>query len=329
VATVGIVVAILATILLLPEIIPPNQPSPLQVAVTILQPQEVSPATVPKEELVQRALEAINDDRAEFGLPAVKLSDNQAAQVHAEDVFATKQISHWLSNGEKPYMTHTRLGGSGSVHQNVAISGFSQAEYDRCITSSLLCEKIDPLAAIEELEYEMMYNDFECCKDGHRKNILNPHHTHVSIGIVYDDYYLTIVQNFENNYELKVQTEGTRVTIEGSMPWGAQLEHVVVYYDPLPTPDIYEENRTMLAYGAGELVASVFEPLPPGFYYQQPGDHVVIEARSWESDGRINAAFDIAPAIKEPGVYTLYTMFERGGEQFPATSYSIFVGSVS
>jgi hypothetical protein len=72
----------------------------------------------------------------------------------------------------------------------------------------------------------------------------------------------------------------------------------------------------------------VFEPLPPGFHYQQADDHVVIEARSWESDGQVAARFDISPAIKEPGVYTLYVMFERGGQQFPATSHSIFVGSV-
>jgi uncharacterized protein YkwD len=327
-AAVGIVTAIAAIILLLPEIIPLNQPSPLQMAVTILQPQDVGPVTVPREELVQHALAAINSDRAAFGLAPVELSDNQAAQLHAEDVFSTKQISHWMTTGEKPYMTYTRLGGSGSVHQNVAISGFSQNEYDRCVSSFLLCEKIDPLDAIEELQYEMMYNDLECCNDGHRENILDPHHTRVSIGIVYDEYYLAFVLNFENDYGLHVLAEGTRVTIEGPMPRGANLKHVIIYYDPLPTPGEYAVNKKMLAYSAGKLAASVFEPLPPGFHYQQSGDHVVIEARSWESDGQVDARFDISPAIKEPGVYTLYVMFERGGQQFSATSHSIFVGSV-
>ncbi|MEM2140525.1 MAG: CAP domain-containing protein [Nitrososphaera sp.] len=328
-AFVGIATAIIAIVFLVPEIIPLKQPSPLQMAITILQPQEVGPATVPQEELVQHALAAINGDRAAFGLRSVQLSDNQAAQVAAEDVFANKQISHWLSNGEKPYMTYSRLDGPGSVHQNVAISGFSQEEYDRCQSSFLRCEKIDPLAAIEELEYEMMYNDLECCNDGHRENILDPNHTHVSIGIMYDDYYLVIVQNFENDYGLTVEADNTDVSISGPMPRDAQLENVVIYYDPLPTPEAYEENKKMLAYGAGELAASVFEPLPPGFHYQQAGDHVVIEASSWESGGDVDVKFDMSPAIKEPGVYTLYAMFERDGEQFPATSHSIFVGSVS
>ena len=65
------------------------------------------------------------------------------------------------------------------------------------------------------------------------------------------------------------------------------------------------------------------------YYYQQSGDHAVIEALSWESDGELDVRFDMSPAIKEPGVYTLYAMFKRGGEQFPATSHSIFVGSVN
>lgn len=327
-AVVGIGVVALAILLLLPEIVPLNQPSPLQMAVTILQPQQVGPATVPQEELVERALAAINDDRAAFGLPPVQLSANQAAQVHAEDVYASKQISHWLSTGEKPYMTYSRLGGSGSVHQNVAISGFSQDEYDRCVSSFLLCERIDPLDAIEELQHEMMYNDKECCNDGHRENILDPNHTRVSIGIVYDDYYLAFVQNFENDYGLQVEVDGTRVNIAGPIPSGSELQHVVIYYDPLPTAAAYEENKKMLAYGAGELVASVFEPLPPGFHYQQAGDHVVIEARSWESDGQVDINFDMSQAINEPGVYTLYVTFEKSGEQFPTTSHSIFVGSV-
>jgi uncharacterized protein YkwD len=328
-AVAGIVVAALLMIFLLPEALPLDQPSPLRTAVTVLQPQQSGPVTVPQEELVASALDAINDDRAAFGLPPVELGSNQAAQVHAEDVFATKQISHWLTTGEKPYMTYSRLGGSGSVHQNVAISGFSQAEYDRCVSSFLLCEKIEPFSAIEELQHEMMYNDKECCDDGHRENILDPSHTRVSIGIVYDDYYLALVQNFENDYGLSVGVDGTRISIAGPTPEGAQLEHVIIYYDPLPTPDSYEENKRMLAYGSGTLAGSVFEPLPPGFHYQQSGDHAVIEARSWESDGRVDVRFDMSPAIKEPGVYTLYAMFDKDGEQFPATSHSIFISSVN
>lgn len=47
---------------------------------------------------------------------------------------------------------------------------------------------------------EYVYNDTICCDNAHRHNILNKYHTHVSIGIAYDNTYFAIVQNFENNY---------------------------------------------------------------------------------------------------------------------------------
>jgi hypothetical protein len=46
----------------------------------------------------------------------------------------------------------------------------------------------------------MMYNYNECCNDGHRENILGKVHTHVSIGIAYNSYDITYVQNFEDQY---------------------------------------------------------------------------------------------------------------------------------
>lgn len=96
-------------------------------------------------ELVNYALQLINEDRKNANLSPVILSDNTAAQIHAQDVFQTRQISHWMTNGEKPYMTYTRLGGLGYVSQNVATSlcdGFSCG--------------IDPMEQIRSSEHEMI-----------------------------------------------------------------------------------------------------------------------------------------------------------------------------
>ncbi|MDQ4100994.1 MAG: hypothetical protein M3115_02240, partial [Thermoproteota archaeon] len=138
-------------------------------AITILQPSSQQPSMMPREELIQHVLNRINKDRADFGLLPVELSSNQAAQIHAEDVFRTRQISHWMTNGEKPYMTYTQYNGEGSVQQNVAIAGFSPEQYEQCTTNMLVqCEQIEPLSTIDQLQYEMMYNDKECCNDGHK-----------------------------------------------------------------------------------------------------------------------------------------------------------------
>lgn len=295
--------------------------------ITILQPQGQEPRTVPREELVQHALDLINKDRAEFGMPPVELSANQAAQAHAEDVFNTKLISHWMTNGEKPYMTFTRYEGKGSVQQNVAIAGFSAEQYEECRTNILIdCERIEPLSTIEELEYEMMYKDKECCNDGHRNNILDPRHTHVSIGIVYDRYYVAFVENFENNYGLDVSVNGGQVRISGQLLEG-ELEQIRIYYDEKPTRAIYDQNKHLLSYSAGELAATVVKPLPPGYYYETPQGYTLVQANRWVEGDSVNVMFNLASAVEQDGVYTLFAVVKDGEETFDATSYSIFVDS--
>jgi uncharacterized protein YkwD len=297
--------------------------------ITILQPSSQQPRTVPREELVQNMLDRINKDRTDLGLLPVKLSSNQAAQIHAEDVFRTRQISHWTTNGEKPYMTYTQYEGEGSVQQNVAIAGFSPEQYEQCVTNMLVkCEKVEPLSTIEQLQYEMMYNDKECCNDGHKNNILDPRHTHVSIGIVYDQYYLALVQNFENNYGLNVDVEeNSEIEISGTLLDG-QLDHIAIYYDEMPTRAVYEQNKDLLSYSAGELVAVVVKPLPPGYYYESVEGYNVIEADRWTVQrDSVNVMFDLADAVDEDGAYTLFALVKDGEEMFDVTSYSVFVNS--
>jgi hypothetical protein len=283
---------------------------------------------MPREELVQHVLNRINKDRADFGLLPVELSSNQAAQIHAEDVFGTRQISHWMTNGEKPYMTYTQYDGEGSVQQNVAIAGFSPEQYEQCVTNMLVkCEEVEPLSTIDQLQYEMMYNDKECCNDGHKDNILNPRHTHVSIGIVYDQYYLTLVQNFENNYGLDVDVEDSVIEISGTLLEG-QLDHIAIYYDEMPTRAAYEQNKNLLSYSAGELVAVIVKPLPPGYYYESLEGYDIIEADRWiEQSDSVNIGFDLADSVEEDGAYTLFAMAKDGEEMFDVTSYSVFVNS--
>jgi uncharacterized protein YkwD len=297
-------------------------------AITILQPASQQPKTMPHEEIVQHALDLINKDRTEFGLLPVELSSNEAAQAHAEDIFRTKQISHWNTKGEKPYMIYTEYGGKGSMQQNIAVAGFSAQEYEQCRTNILVdCEKIEALPTIDELQHEMMYNDKECCDDGHRNNILDPRHTHVSIGIVYDDYYLVLVQNFENNYGLNVDAENSEIEISGALLDG-KLDYIGIYYDEMPTREVYEQNKQLMSYSSGELIAMVVKPLPPGYYYKSLESYNLIEANRWAVQGNsVNVMFDLADAVDKDGVYTLFTVVKDEEEMFDVTSYSVFVNS--
>ena len=289
-------------------------------------PQPTDDNTI--SELKRYALELINADRQAHSLPPVELSDNLAAQVHADDVFETKIISHWMSNGEKPYMTYTRYGGTGDVSQNVAVSGDVEY-YDKCVLGEYLCARLDPSNEIKDHQYGMMYDDEECCDNGHRDNILDPNHTHVSIGITYDDYFLTYVQNFENNYVEYNKLESDKhgyVTMSGTMQ-RTNSAYILIYYDEYPTTSIYLRDRDLPSYGMGEHIAFVVEPLDAGYRYPPNPDYYIFEAQRWriQNDSfTIEFSLDQVMEKKERGVYTIILMAGDEDKEFPVTSYSIF-----
>ena len=266
------------------------------------------------KELVEYALQIINEDRKKFDLQPVTLSENQAAQIHAEDMLKTRTISHWMTNGEKPYMTYTRLGGTGSVSQNIATSSCSGYG---CST--------DPISQITSSEYNMMYDDASS-NWGHRDNILRPYHTHVSIGISFNDNFFVMVQNFEDNYlisENPISATGNHVSINSDLKSGS-ITNIGIFYDSLPTPELYLQHRNDGYYELGDNVAVVVQPPPPNSYYDQPSGYKLIEADRWNDGNSVVIDFDLSSVLTIPGVYTVGVWVDEGGESFIVTNYSIF-----
>jgi hypothetical protein len=66
-------------------------------------------------QLIRYALNKINEDRSKFNLPPVQLSYNEAAQIQAADILKARSISHWTTDGMKPYMVYSIYNGSGGV----------------------------------------------------------------------------------------------------------------------------------------------------------------------------------------------------------------------
>ena len=324
--TVTVAATILASVLIifyvgstLNPLFPEDRPE----QTTVVIPEE-EVGTFSDKELTEYALQIINDDRESFNLPPVIISNNEAAQVHADDILKTRAISHWMTNGEKPYMTYAIYGGRGKVSQNVGFGGYQNVE--ECIQQTAICAKLDPKAKIKSTEYAMMYDDASS-NWGHRDNILDKHHTHVSLGISYDDYTFVLVQNFENNYikfRKPISEDKGQVTFAGTIPKG-NLYGIEIYYDVLPTSKVYFENRDATSYGNGDFIAAVVKPLPENQYYEQSSDYTLIVANKWiASDGAVDVSFDISPLMTKRGVYTIIVTIDVDGETFPAASYPVF-----
>lgn len=289
-------------------------------------------------DLVQYALNKINEDRSRLNLSPVQLSRNPAAQIQAENILKAKHIGHWTTDGMKPYMLYSVYNGSGGVSQNVA-------------TESNYGGTINPYRAIDAAERTMMYNDSLCCNDVHRQDILYKYHTHASIGIAYDEDYFAMVQNFENNYihfnepfiddkdERRVQISGQLLSPVIS---DISLYGLDIYYDETPSYIQYEKHKDDKSYEFGKLVGFVFSPMDfnewfeylrskiysamgisLSYYSPFPADKWLVDSKS------VDIKFDISPVLKKEGVYTVVLYLkDKEKNLFPATSYSIFVNRV-
>ena len=225
--------------------------------------QRIDQHTPPDErhlEAKQYMLGLINAERQRAGLNPVTLGTNTAAQIHAENALAGCFGSHWGLDGLKPYMRYSLAGGYQSNGENWHGS-------DYCITAS------DGYSAAGNVESRIRTAmDGWMRSEGHRQNILRPHHKQVNIGIAWDTYNTTMLQHFEGdyvNYDRKPSISNGVLSLSGSTKNSASFNNsrdmgVQIYYDPPP----YELTRGQVSrtycYGSGRPVAGLREPLIDG-----------------------------------------------------------------
>jgi uncharacterized protein YkwD len=278
------------------------------------------------------ALKLINEDRQQAGLSPVALSQNEAAQKHAEDILATGYLSHWTSDGMKPYMRYTMYKGLGNVGQNVAYAGYDKSDIPGCQSGIYHCPALDVQDRLKKSEYDMMYDDAHA-NWGHRDNILDPYHTHVSIGIAYDRYTFAVVQNFEDNLftEEEITQSGYDVRIYGKFVDSQKYEAkmINVFYDPLPTSSVYEQEKSRASYDQGQFLGFITPPLSPGYYYA--GDDFIVGATTWQANSYwVDLSFNLMQFYQKEGagVYTVYLIVGTPGDDdslIQTTSFSVFL----
>lgn len=271
------------------------------------------------------ALSLINHDRQQYGLDNVTLSPEPSAQQHAQSMLAYNYFSHWDIYGLKPYMRYTLLGGTGASSENVAYQYSSS-----CDLLGICSGGINPGKSIQSMEYSMMYNDSACCNNGHRDDILDPHHNQVSIGIAYNSSSAYFVEDFVNNYiswnNFGVNQATAEMYLSGAAQTGYNLASVLVTYDaPVVNMTRVQLDNTS-SYSFGKQVAGVASN--PAYYY--PGLTTIL-ADQYTTNGRsFSVAFNLKSLIAKfgPGEYTvLIWLNDTTGSSFIASTYTIFVGN--
>jgi uncharacterized protein YkwD len=277
--------------------------------------------------LASYALGQINADRAANGTGSVALDYNQAAQQHADSMLYFGYFSHYDTQGYKPYMRYTLLGGRGADAENVAYFYYSVPHF----TSTGTVE-----SAIQELEHSMVYNDSACCSNGHKYNILDPLHNRVSIGVAYNSTYVYFDEEFENvyvNLTLSVTSAASSnpyfVTLRGAPIQSVPAPNsIYIAFDGTPSPENTSQlNAGPHEYGPGTLVGGV---LPPAGFFGGCGQFssgTTVCAKTWTfTSSTVDIAFSMVDFVRNygPGVYTVY-LITGSSTDSAITTISIFV----
>lgn len=206
-------------------------------------------------------LELINAERTKAGVRTVSLGDNIAAQLHAEAALENCFSSHWGIDGLKPYMRYSLAGGYQS-------NGENGSGLDYCISAT------DGYSANNSIRQEVKETmDGWMSSPGHRRNILDPQHKRVSIGIAWDRYNTAMYQHFEGDYveyERMPVISGGVLSFLGTSKNGVRFSQerdlgVQIFYDPPPHELTRGQVARTYCYDNGRPVASLRWPLTGGY----------------------------------------------------------------
>ena len=153
--------------------------------------QPYEPATEAQTaELKYLMLREVNRARQEHGLLPVRMGDNPSAQIHAEVALQNCYSAHWDKYGLKPLYRYALAGGDQYADENG--SGI-----DYCVKKGENYE-VNDYEKLKEEVAEVLESWMN--SPGHRRNILDPRHKVLHIGIAEDRNRTNMVQVFSGDY---------------------------------------------------------------------------------------------------------------------------------
>ena len=136
-------------------------------------------------------LELINKHRKKHHKQSVKLDIHacRSANKTAQNAALNKYMGHWDSHGRKPYHRYALDGGDAHVSENA--SGVESTDSFK--------QDIDEMISLMKENHMLMYHE-KPPFDGHRVNILDPHHNQLGLGVAYDGSSFCYYEEFINDY---------------------------------------------------------------------------------------------------------------------------------
>ena len=266
-------------------------------------------------ELRLMVVEFINQDRKKASAPPVAYSESLSllADQHCREMLREGYTSHWNRAGWKPYMRYSQGGITDHTSENISSMNSTRFEVSFDSVKAELTARHEGLIG-EEPPY-----------DSHRRNILDPHHTHVGVGMAYSTAGLRMIQIFARQYVRlepipRRQEPSSSVQLKGKvLQPGYQLQAISVFYEPLPEEMSLAKLMGTYSYGLPSD-ERIYRTRLPSIMRYADGTRGSVEVR-----GR-----SFSQTIKIPsrrGVYTLVVWLEKDSETkgFMTTNATVFV----
>jgi hypothetical protein len=166
-------------------------------------PRVPAPVEVPREKLVQHALDTINTLRASSGLPPIGLGTNLAAQQQADDMLEHRFVSGWGTDGSLPDERYALAGGQGTQLEREFMTDIGWRGDPALFTDAVLTsveqavkecwtpKRLVSLSSYYSLTTSETSTDYEQYK-------LMP--DRVNIGVAFDGEKLYLVLQYESFY---------------------------------------------------------------------------------------------------------------------------------
>jgi uncharacterized protein YkwD len=248
----------------------------------------------------EQLLKQVNAERSAARLSELKLDDLacSVANEHARDMAAREFLSHWGSDGRTPFQRYSLAGGTAAVQEN-------------CSAASDI-NSVSPARVLGDLHdmHQSMLDEVPP-KDGHRKTILDPFHTHVGFGVALNDRNLRLDELYLARYVqidpvMTSAKPGSTIRVSGRLLNPSHfINEIGVYYDPPPRPPDITWLRTPRSVSFSDDVVRLRPRALSGMVYSDGtrGDF------DWDHSGRFHATIKLFR--NEPGIYTIVCIVRR------------------
>ena len=276
--------------------------------------------------LREHVLKLINRDRQLYNLPPVQL-DLQASSMG--DEYCRRQIQngtngHYTTDGLAPYMRYSFGGGNDGVSENAAAWSANYAFSERALYE--MSRRSQDAMMAESAPH-----------DGHKRTILDPHATHVGIGLAWERPEFRLVHEFIRRYVQWTRPlprhahAGEMVLVAGTPISGAAVEAISVHYEHAPAAMPATVANALTSYSLPSKRKEYFPRLKQEYTMREDGTMAIVRreyAGGHRGDFTIgkDGAFSFAvPFTEGPGVYTVVVWVRRPGSATPVSASNVSI----